>query len=296
MSGCALIVFKHIEKTAGSTLAKWFHELARRGALTYHSGWFPVPGHCAVCRPRSGGTEWVPGCLCKDYSAKDYVLSQFERRVFHRNRRPSWTFLNDSSPRPWRAVLEVHGHDVNLPDILRRVVRMRNEPDANCRMYATTVWRHPVAHWISRYAFHVYTGMMFLRKGESLPPLLEWVQENPNDQTHDLLRGVIKNRRLRNDPLLHRLAMQTLRHFDLLFPMEQVDELPRALCGALRIGAESCPRLGRENVQRKPVPDPLHTGLPTSAEWANLTRRYGAVDAWLHEYAGVTQFKQAPRA
>ena len=286
-----MIVFKHIEKTAGTTLVEWFHELAQRGALTYHSAWFPARGQCAVCRPRGDGTEWVSDCRCNEYDHKDYVLAQFERRVFHQNNRPFWTFLNDSTPRPWRSVLEVHAHDANLPDILRRVERMRNELDANCRMHATTVWRHPVAHWISRYSFYVYHGWMHLQKGDPLPPLLEWVRENPNDQTHDLLRGALEKPRLRNnDRLLHRLAMQTLRHFDLLFPIEQVDELSRALCGALRIGAESCPRLGRANVQRKSVPDPLHTGLPTSAEWANLTRRYGAVDAWLHGYAGVTQF------
>ena len=121
------------------------------------------------------------------------------------------------------------------PSVLRKffittAVRLRAETSGGCSVRATTVWRHPVAHWTSRYNFYVHNGWMHRRKGEPLPPLLEWVRENPNDQTHDLLRGALRNfnHRIRNnDTLLHWQAMRTLRHFDLLFPIERLAQLAR---------------------------------------------------------------------
>ena len=61
---CVLIVYKHIEKTAGTTLVQWFHELARRGDLTYHSRYFHATGQCATCRSRGNGTaNWTPSAV-----------------------------------------------------------------------------------------------------------------------------------------------------------------------------------------------------------------------------------------
>ena len=283
---CVLIVYKHIEKTAGTTLVQWFHELARRGDLTYHSRYFHATGQCATCRSRGNGTaNWTPECRCNFASQKHYVMEQFEKRVLHGDRRPFWTFLNDSTPRPWRAVLEFHGTDADLQQFLHRAVRLRAETRGGCSVRATTVWRHPIAHWTSRYNFYVHNGWMHRRKGEPLPPLLEWVRENPNDQTHDLLRGALRNfnHRIRNnDTLLHWQAMRTLRHFDLLFPIERLAQLARALCDALGVDVAACPSVGYANVgkRKRSTPDG-----PSLEEWTNLTRRYGAVDARLHRHA-----------
>jgi len=279
---CALVVFKHIEKTAGTTLVHFFHELAWRGELTYHSRWFHQPGQCATCRTAS----WSPECRCDFAWQRRYVLEQFEQRALGSAARWShWMFLNDSTPRPWRAVIEVHAHDTDLPDVLHRAVKLRN---GGCSVHATTVWRHPVAHWTSRYAYYVHNGWMHLQKGEPVPPLREWVRENPNDQTHDLLRGALRQlgHRIRNnDTLLHQKAMRTLRHFDLFYPIERLEELAFALCDALGIRATSCPRTGFANAATRPTPDPLRTGPPSPMEWEHLMRQYGAVDERLYWHA-----------
>ena len=129
---------------------------------------------------------------------------------------------------------------------------------------------------------------MHLQKGDPVPPLREWVSENPNDQTHDLLRGALRHmdQRIRNnDTLLHQKAMRTLRHFDLFYPIERVEELSFALCHALGIGHASCPRTGFANAATRPTPDPQRVGLPSPGEWEDLLRQYGAVDERLYWHA-----------
>lgn len=291
---CSLIVFKHIEKTGGTSITEWFHRLARRGNLSYHSYWFPYKAHCAMCNAEEAssknGYKWTPKCHCMRYSERQYILSQFENRVGKGDLRPFWTFRNDSTPRPWRAVIEVHGHDSDLQSILQRVelLKTANAQTNDCEIHTLTVLRHPVAHWMSRYAFYVRRGFMHLKRDEPLPPLLEWVRENPNDQTHDLLRGQRLKRglpRVRGDDYwLYVHAMDTLKHFDLPIVIEQLPSLPPALCNILKIRPEACEHIPKTNVRKEDVPDPLKTGLPTEKEWQNLTRRYGGVDERLYEY------------
>ena len=76
--------------------------------------------------------------------------------------------------------------------------------------------------------------------------------------------------------------MRTLRHFDLLFPIERLAQLARALCEALGVDIAACPSVGYANVgkRKRSTPDG-----PSLEEWTNLTRRYGAVDARLHRHA-----------
>jgi hypothetical protein len=290
---CSLIVFKHIEKTGGTSIMDWFHRLARRGELCYHSGWFPYNAHCAVCRADEAsnhGNKWTRRCNCDRHAERQYILSQFENRVGKGDLRPFWTFRNDSTPRPWKAVIEIHGHDSDLQSILRRIelIKTANAQTNDCEIHTLTVFRHPVAHWMSRYAYYVRRGFMHLKHGDPLPPLLEWVRENPNDQTHDLLRGQRLIRglpRVRGDDYwLYVHAMDTLKHFDMPIVIEQLPSLPPALCGILQIRRNACEHIPQSNVRKGQIPDPLKTGLPTDAQWRNLTRRYGGVDERLYEY------------
>ena len=79
---CALVIFKHIEKTAGTSLAAWFFGMSVRGgggAMGYYSGWTAdtkALRNCAVVKVPHG----QPARCCHIEVQHRHVVGQFARR------------------------------------------------------------------------------------------------------------------------------------------------------------------------------------------------------------------------
>lgn len=144
-------MWKHIEKTAGTSLAQWF-----RG----HSDAFLVSG-------------WSEPCTClirKSNNKCRHTISQHQYVL-------DTLAANGSVGGYRKIIIEIHSLDTDLKDAMQRATK------SGCSTLNLVVFREPVAYHISKFNF--YRNRRYIPQNMSLREFMK-----PNDQVSDFLRGV----------------------------------------------------------------------------------------------------------
>lgn len=315
---CGLIVFKHIEKTAGTSLATWFYRMSSRRAFggqkkgyEFYSGWTGDSNDlssCAVVKKRLGQP-----LICSHIAVQHrYVVAQFARRfcgnatqaagwkhglqlpgglgthhgasersspwrfvpdtLIGRTRRgisdpmatmgevhgyddiQRWQQANQQQRRSWRAVLEIHGTDRHLSEVLKTILIARHASPSErpslhgCTSLVITMIRSPAAYLRSKYLWYLMNGYV-----PKSTPFETFLAGDSDPQARDLMRGYP---RFLSTRLLSKAAMTLLRNgFDIVAPTERFLEFLGLLCAQLSLSACPCgptKRVGKNDAtQRK---------------------------------------------
>jgi hypothetical protein len=239
LPSCSLVVFRHLQKTGGSSVVKLFEDLERDLQWTVDGSWTP----CWRGRAQyvaMGRLRWVRGL--RAYAEVS------------RHNRSEWQL--DTPPWQPRHFVHVHHPDAGscggLAALQREIGRLRpSAVSLGCNVVVAMLVRRPWEFYVS---WWYYVGA---RRCDDCA-FVEYVRLNPNAQSHMAVGGMPRQysqallaRHTARDSALTRSLQGVLRGVDLLAPTESLDEFVWLLCERAGIGI--CPRPGMVNVRSRQV-------------------------------------------
>ena len=235
LPNCSIVIFRHIQKTAGTSVRSLFENLQRDWQWSVHAYWNPcwkgqAPG-VAIERMRlvrsmrerlAAGEKSLAPPMAPVASGPPHL------RQLHLLHHPDSTFCGGMRG------LERELHAAR-PSLLSR----------GCRTTVAMMVREP---WSFHRSWYVYIGAR--RCDRCLFPA--YVELNPNAQSHLVLGyrprvydAELRRRHVQRDPALARELDEQLRAVDLVAPMERIGEFLLLLCDLA--GLRECPHVGRHN-------------------------------------------------
>lgn len=245
LPSCSLIIFRHIQKTGGTSIVDQFYEFQRDGQWTVAGYWSPCyqgRGHLvAVSRAR-----WLEGLR---------QLAQAAAAA-QRHGETSERLLGRLDSLPWHARQFFHLHHPDatfcggMQYLQRQLAQLRPiAPALGCRLTVAMLVREPWPFYVSWY---YYIGAR--RCGYC--PFEEFLRLNLNAQSHLALGGApriysdeLRNAHERADGRLTGELRTVLQQIDVLGVTERIDEFMVRLCE--RAGIRTCPRPGTRNFRDK---------------------------------------------
>lgn len=248
---CSLVIFRHLQKTGGTSVVRLFEDLQRDLQWSVSGYWTPC------WRGRSqhlaqGRLRWLRGLR---------MLAEDAIKANGHYANSSASFIGSSSSRfldtpPWaaRQLFHVHHPDAvecgGLPALQLELGRLQPIAHAlQCRVVVAMVVRDPWRFFVS---WWYYVGAR--RCGHC--GFREFLSLNPNAQSHMAIGGAarryseaLRKRHLSRDPTLIDALRGMLRGITLLAPTERLDEFVFALCEAA--GIRVCPRPGVSNARNR---------------------------------------------
>lgn len=282
LPACSVVVFRHLQKTGGSSVVKLFEDLQ-------HDLQWSVAGYWTPCwRNRAqyvaqGRLRWLRGLRRLLTLANGSAVAARQ-------------LLLDTPPWSPRMLLHLHHPDSTecggLPALQRELDRLRpHAATLTCRIVVTMLVRSPWSFYVS---WWYYAGSR--RCGEC--SFEEYLALNPNAQAHMAVgrkardySDALRARHAARDGQLRSELAQTLRGVDVLGPTGRLDELVFLLCE--RAGLRTCPRPGHTNARNARAAAGLlraasRHGANASAFAPDATRRahVSAVEraGWLDDY------------
>ena len=240
---CSLVVFRHLQKTGGSSIVRAFHELERDMLWTIYGYWSPCWQGRSQLVAR-GRMRWLRIVRMLGERANSSAAG---------TRMPqSWLRELESMPWPTRMLFHLHHPDSmvcgGLESVQAELAKLRPVlPALGCRVTVAMVVREPWSFFVSWY---YYIGAA--RCGWCT--FERFVALNPNAQSHLTLGGApriysdkLRAQHARRDPVLLARVHTIVAGIDVIGVTEKLDEFMLELCDAA--GLRVCPRLSVRNVR-----------------------------------------------
>ena len=240
---CSLVVFRHLQKTGGSSIVRAFHELERDMLWTIYGYWSPCWQGRSQLVAR-GRMRWLRIVR---------MLGERANSSDAGTRTPqSWLRELESVPWPTRMLFHLHHPDSmvcgGLESVQAELAKLRPVlPALGCRVTVAMIVREPWSFFVSWY---YYIGAA--RCGWCT--FERFVELNPNAQSHLALGGApriysdkLRAQHARRDPLLLARVHAIVAGIDVIGVTERLDEFMLELCDAA--GLRVCPRLSVRNVR-----------------------------------------------
>ena len=240
---CSLVVFRHLQKTGGSSIVRAFHELERDMLWTIYGYWSPCWQGRSQLVAR-GRMRWLRIVR---------MLGERANSSDAGTRTPqSWLRELESVPWPTRMLFHLHHPDSmvcgGLESVQAELAKLRPVlPALGCRVTVAMIVREPWSFFVSWY---YYIGAA--RCGWCT--FERFVELNPNAQSHLALGGApriysdkLRAQHARRDPLLLARVHAIVAGIDVIGVTEWLDEVMLELCDAA--GLRVCPRLSVRNVR-----------------------------------------------
>ena len=219
---CSLIVFRHIQKTGGSSVVRVFEDVLQRDLQWSVSGYWTPCWRGRASYLAQGRLRWLRGlrALAEEAHMSNQTFTRMDWS--HRSKR-----MLDTPPWHLRQLFHVHHPDAvecgGMPALQRELGRLRPVAHAlPCRVVVAMLVRDPWSFFVS---WWYYVGAR--RCGHCR--FREFLRLNPNAQAHMAIGGAarkysepLRRRHLERDPALKSAMRSMLRGVDLLGPTERV--------------------------------------------------------------------------
>lgn len=243
---CSVVVFRHLQKTGGSSVVRQFLELQ-------HDLQWSVSGYWSPCWQGRGEhvgrsrLRWLRGLTALGRQANTSM-----------GRTSKWPLTGalDLPPWPTRHLLHVHHPDAatcgGMATLQKEIATLRPfAPILGCKVTVAMLVREPWPFFVSWY---YYIGA----KRCSYCGFDEFVRLNVNAQSHLAMGGtprvyssMLRARHEARDSTLRRQLATVLAGIDVLGATQHLDDFMLRLCEAA--GLRTCPRPGVRNPHHKPT-------------------------------------------